>query len=130
MLNARHRFALLWQRLVAALSLVMAAVLAPAAISLPAGAGAVGSRVGTGAPVASAASGLATTVVALAEGGAQRGFALDKPTDGTGAKACTLTPRVETAPLRHVQGVPPLTDATAPPTHAARSGPSRAPPAA
>jgi hypothetical protein len=132
MLNARHRFALMWQRLIAALSLVMAAALAPGAVSAPAGgagAGAIGSGMGNGAAVASAASAVAGTVAALIEGGQQR-LPLDTSPDGTKVKAAAVAAWQETAlpdlgaasPLRAVRAVPP--------THAARSGHARAPPLA
>jgi hypothetical protein len=129
MLNARHRFTLLWQRLVAALSLVMAAALAPAAVPAPAGGtGAIGSRVGSGAAVASTASALGGTVAALAEGG-QHQLPLDTSADGTKAKACTVAVWQEMAPLRPERASPPRAARAVPPTHAARSGPARAPPA-
>ena len=101
MLNARHSFTLLWQRLVAALSLVMAAALAPAAVPASAGgAGAIGSRVGSGAAVASTASALAAgNVAALVEGGQQQ-LPLDTSADGTKTKACTVAVWQEIAPLR------------------------------
>ena len=131
MLNARHSFTLLWQRLVAALSLVMAAALAPAAVPAPAGgAGAIGSRVGSGATVASTASALAAgNVAALVEGGQQQ-LPLDTSADGTKTKACTVAAWQEIAPLRPERACPPREVRAAPPTHAARSGPTRAPPAA
>jgi hypothetical protein len=127
MLNARHSFALLWQRLVAALSLVMAAALAPAAVSAPAGAGAIGSRIGSGAAVASAANAVAGTVAALVEGG-QHQLPLDTPPDGTKAKALTVPVWLALAPLHAAAAALPPAVREAPPTHAARSGPSRAPP--
>jgi hypothetical protein len=126
MLNARYRFTLLWQRLVAALSLVMAAALAPAPAS---GAGAVGSRVGSGVAVASATSALAGNVAALAEGG-QHQLPLDTSADGTKTKACTVNAWQEIAPLRREATCLPRPPGAVPPTHAARSGPARAPPAA
>jgi hypothetical protein len=129
MLNARYRFALLWQRLVAALSLVMAAALAPGAVTPPAG-GAVGSRVGSGAAVASAAGALASNVAALIDGQQQPAPRdASSSTDGTKAKACTVAVWQGIAPLRPEAGDPPPTVRVAPPTHAARSGDSRAPPA-
>jgi hypothetical protein len=130
MLNARYRFAVLWQRLVAALSLVMAAALAPGAVTAPAGAGAVGSRVGSGAAVASAAGALASNVAAVIEGGQQQPVPRDtSSTDGTKAKACTVSVWQGVAPFRPEAGDPPATARAAPPTHAARSGDARAPPA-
>jgi hypothetical protein len=129
MLNARHSFTFLWQRLVAALSLVMAAALAPAAVSVPAaGAGAVGSRVGSGAAVASATNALNGNVAALVEGG-QHQLPLDTSTDATKAKALTAPIWLALAAVR-IEAASPWIAQTAPPTHAARSGPARAPPAA
>jgi hypothetical protein len=117
---------------VAALSLLMAAALAPAAVSAPAGgagAGAIGPRMGGGAAVASAANPLAGNAVALVDGEQQR-LPLGKSTDGTKAKACTVNVWRATALLRPEVGCPPRIVAAAPPTHAARSGPARAPPPA
>jgi hypothetical protein len=131
MLNARHSFALLWQRLVAALSLVMAAALAPAAVSAPAGgagAGAIGSRAGSGTAVASATA-LSGNVAAVVEGG-QLERPLDPSTDGTAAKALPAAVWHEIAPLGPEAVCPPRIVGAAPPTHAARSGPARAPPLA
>jgi hypothetical protein len=131
MVNARHSFAFLWQRLAAALSLVMAASLAPAAMSAPAGgagAGTVGSRASSGAAVASTASGLAGNVAAVIEGGALE-QPLDTP-DGTGAKALPLAFRQEIVALRPIVAHPAREAYAAPPTHAARAGPARAPPLA
>jgi hypothetical protein len=132
MLNARHRFALLWQRLVAALSLVVAAALTPAAVSAPAGgagAGAIGSGMGNGAAVASAAGAVAGNVAALIEGGQQR-LPLDTSPDGTKAKARAVAARQETT-LPDLAAARPLRAARAVlPSHAARSGHARAPPLA
>jgi hypothetical protein len=131
MVNARHSFAFMWQRLVAALSLVMAASLAPA-VAAPAGGaggGAVGSRASSGAAVASAANALAGNVAALIEGG-QLEQPLDAPTDGTAAKAFTIAFWQEIVLLRPAAAQPPPVVHPAPPTHAARSGPARAPPVA
>jgi hypothetical protein len=131
MLKARHSFVLLWHRLVAALSLLMAAALAPAAVSAPAGgagAGAIGPRMGGGAAVASAANPLAGNAIALVDGEQQQ-LPLGMSTDGTKAKACTVNVWRATA-LRPGVVCPPRIVAAAPPTHAARSGPARAPPSA
>ena len=130
MLNARHSFAFLWQRLVAALSLVMAAALTPAATSVPAGgAGAIGSRIGSGAAVASAANALASNVAGLVEGG-QYQLPLDTSTDATKAKALTVPVWLALAPVRIEAASPRRIAHAAPPTHPVRSGPARAPPAA
>jgi hypothetical protein len=130
MLNARHRFTLLWQRLVAALSLLMAAALAPAAVPAPAGgAGAMGPRAGSGAAVTSAANAHGGNIAALIEGG-QEQLPLDTSTDGTKVKACTVTAWRELAPPRPEAACSPVTVRPAPATHAVRSGPARAPPAA
>src|SRR5262249_27996702 len=107
---------------------VMAAALAPAAPVPASGAGPVSSRVGTGAPVANAANALAATVVAgLIEGGQQR---LDTATDDPHAKACTLAVWQQLAPGRSELASPPRTAAPPLPRHAARAGPTRAPPTA
>jgi hypothetical protein len=128
MLNARHSFAFLWQRLVAALSLVMAAALAPP-VSVPAGgAGAIGSRIGGGAAVASAANALNGNVAALVEGGQQQ-LPLDAAADGLKAKALTIPAWLVLAPVRIAVAPSRRIAHAAPPTHAARSGPARAPPA-
>ena len=128
MLNARHRFTVLWQRLIAALSLVMAAALAPAATPAP-GAGAIGSGMGSGAPVASAANALAANVAAVIGGGQQQ-LPLDTSPDGTKAKACVVPLWHDTAPLQPLAAGPPLDQRTLPATHAPRSGDARAPPLA
>jgi hypothetical protein len=130
MLNARHSFTLLWQRLMAALSLVMAAALAPVAVTAPAGgAGAIGSRVGGGAAVASTASALAGNVPPQVEG-VQQQLPLDTADDGAKTKACTVAVEQEIAPLRLERARPHRTVHAVAPTHAARSGLTRAPPAA
>jgi hypothetical protein len=131
MLNARYRVTLLWQRLVAALSLVMAAALAPGAVAATAGggAGAIGSRASSGAQVASAAGALAGHVAALIEG-QQQSAPLDSPADGAKAKVCTAaTPHASMPPeARAVHPQQPAGGVL--PAYAARSGESRAPPAA
>jgi hypothetical protein len=131
MLNARLSFALLWKRLVAALSLVMAAALAPTAVPAPAGgAGAMGSRVGSGTAVASAANALAANVASLVEGG-QHQLLLGAATGGPDAKACTHAVWQEIAALRsEAVSSPRRIMRAVRQTHAARSGPARAPPAA
>jgi hypothetical protein len=130
MLNARHRVALLWQRLVAALSLVMAAALAPGAVTSPvSGAGAIGSRVGGGATVASAPGALATNVAALIEGGQLQPASLDTSGDGSKGKVCTVAVWQQLIPDHQEAAQPPRTVRGVQPTHAARSGDARAPPA-
>ena len=128
MLNARHNFALIWKRLVAALSLVMAAALAPAMSAPAGGAGAITSRVGNGATAAGAVGAVAAKVAGLVEGRQHR-LPVDTSSDGTEAKACTLAARQEPA-LPALAAVPPARAfGAAAPTHAARSGLTRAPPA-
>jgi hypothetical protein len=128
MRNARQNFALVWKRLVAALSLIAAALLAPGAPAPVGGAGAAGSRVGNGAAVASAATLVVAKVAGVAEGEQLRP-PLAAPGDAP-AKACV--PRAWhdlTQPRTQVAS--PFRDAEAAPrAYAARSGPTRAPPAA
>ena len=71
---------------------------------------------------------LAGNVAAVIDGGALE-QPLDTP-DGTGAKALPLTFRQESVALRPTVAHPAREAYAAPPTHAARAGPARAPPLA
>jgi hypothetical protein len=127
MLNARHSFNLVWKRLVAALSLIAAAALAPAAPAPVGGAGAVGSRVGgNGAAVANTASALLGSVAGLVEG-SQHDLPFGTPGDGQ-AKACTPPRFPVIAWVRPERASFPIRAREPGPTHAPRSGPARAPP--
>jgi hypothetical protein len=128
MLNAGTNFLLLWKRLVAALSLVAAAALAPSASAPISGSGLVGSRAGHGPALANAANALIASVDAVIEGG--RLASPPAADDGTLAKACTLPARCHSdAPQFKAASPPPVSDAPLR-RHAARAGPARAPPAA
>jgi hypothetical protein len=125
--SAQQSFVLLWKRVVAALSLVAAALLAPTAPA-PVGAGVVGSRMGNGPAVASAANALTANVDALVEGGEQR-FPLDSPeANGAHATPCVLTAWHE-FPVPLPAAVAPAGESRVPlPAFASRAGQTRAPP--
>jgi hypothetical protein len=128
MLNAEQSLALLWRRLVAALSLIAAAALAPTVPVSVGGAGVVGSRAGNGAAVASAANALIANVDGLVEGG-QRKVLPDASSD-THAKPSALPASHELARLAPELSSP---APDAPDLHqprAVRSGLTRAPPLA
>jgi hypothetical protein len=128
MLNAEQSLALLWRRLVAALSLIAAAALAPTVPVSVGGAGVVGSRAGNGAAVASAANALIANVDGLVEGG-QRKVLPDASSD-THAKPWALPASHELARLAPELSSP---APDAPDLHqprAVRSGLTRAPPLA
>ena len=83
MLNAGTNFLLLWKRVVAALSLVAAAALAPSAAAPIGGSGLVGSRAGHGPALANAANALIASVDAVIEGGRQVSPPGDRQADET-----------------------------------------------
>jgi hypothetical protein len=128
MVNAEQSLALLWRRLVAALSLIAAAALAPTVPVSVGGTGIVGSRAGTGAAVANAANALIANVEAQVEGGQHK--VLPEVSGDTHAKPWGLPVSHELAKL-----APELSPQTpdALDSHqlrAVRSGLSRAPPPA
>ena len=128
MLNAEQSLALLWRRLVAALSLIAAAALAPSLPVSVSGTGVVGSRGGNGAAVANAANALIASVDGLVEGRQRK--VLPEASSDTHAKAWDLPASHEFARL-----APELSSrAPASPNlhqpRAVRSGLSRAPPPA
>jgi hypothetical protein len=127
MLNAGTNFLLLWKRVVAALSLVAAAALAPSASAPIGGSGVVGSRAGHGPALANAANALIASVDAVSEGGRQ----VSPPAmDGTPVKACALPDWYDSdAPQSEAASPPPVPGAPLR-RHAARSGLARAPPGA
>jgi hypothetical protein len=127
MLNACN-FLLIWKRVVAALSLVAAAALAPSASAPVSGSGVVGSRAGHGPALANAANALMASVDAVVEGGRQ--VSPPAADEGTPAKACVLPDRChDDAPQTEAASPHPVSAAPLR-RHAARSGPARAPPGA
>jgi hypothetical protein len=123
--NAPQNFLFLWKRLVAALSLVAAAVLAPA--SAPVAGAAAGSRVGSPA-VASTANTLLANVEGLVDSGQQR---FPSPASGpVRAQAWAPTLWVELAVLGPERASPSCNAGPLRRPYAARSGPTRAPPSA
>lgn len=125
MLNAGTNFLLLWKRVVAALSLVAAAALAPSAAAPISGSGLVGSRAGHGPALANA---LMASVDAVIEGGRQ--VSPPAADDGAPVKACALPARCHSdAPQSEAASPPPISGAPLR-RHAARAGPARAPPGA
>jgi hypothetical protein len=128
-LNAEQNLALLWRRLVAALSLIAAAVLAPSVSVSVSGTGIVGSRAGTGAAVASVANALiASSVDALVEGGQRK--VLPEASGGTHAKAWALPASHELARLASELSSRAPDSPNLHQPRAVRSGLSRAPPPA
>ncbi|MBO0764689.1 MAG: hypothetical protein J2P50_08880 [Hyphomicrobiaceae bacterium] len=118
---------LLWKRVVAALSLVAAALLAPTAPAAVGGAGLIGSRASHGQAVASSANQLMASIDGLVEGGG-RNYPLDEPQAGGHAKPCVLA-AWPAFPAPEPSSVAPTPDSAAPlPAFAPRSGKSRAPP--
>jgi hypothetical protein len=127
--SAQHSFVLIWKRVVAALSLVAAALIAPTAPAPMAGGGVAGSRAGSGPAIASTANALLTAVDGLVEGG-ERPSPLQEPeSKGPQGTPCIVAAWLELPAPRPVAassaepGVPP-------PVFAARAGLSRAPPLA
>jgi hypothetical protein len=128
--NAPQSFILLWKRVVAALSLVAAALLAPTAPAPAGGAGVVGSRASHGQAVASAASQLIASVDGLVEGG-ERNAPLDEPqAGGPHAKPCVLAAWHEFPAPQSPVATPALEAGPRLPAFAPRSGLTRAPPRA
>ncbi|HEY7553096.1 MAG TPA: hypothetical protein VH913_26685 [Hyphomicrobiaceae bacterium] len=126
--NAPQSFILLWKRVVAALSLVAAALLAPTAPASAGGAGVIGSRASHGQAVASAASQLIAGVDGLVEGG-ERNVPVDEPqAGGLHAKPCVLAAWHEFPAPRPPVAVPAPETGTRLPAFAPRSGLTRAPP--
>ncbi len=128
MLNAEQSLALLWRRVVAALSLIAAAALAPTVSVSVSGTGIVGSRAGNGAAVANAANALIANVDGPVEGRQHK--VLPEASSDTHAKPWGLPPSHELAKLAPELSSP---APDAPDLHqprAVRSGLSRAPPLA
>ena len=128
MLTAPPGLRLFWKRVVAALSLLAAAALGPTVPAPVNGAGVSGSRTGSGAALANAASSLMANVATLIEGG-QLKLGSDASTD---AQAKPYIPpqryqigmlRPEAASLAPTTGGPPR-------AYEPRSGLARAPPCA
>jgi hypothetical protein len=128
MLNAGYNFLLLWKRVVAALSLVAAAALAPSAAAPISGSGLVGSRAGHGPALANAANALMASVDAVIEGGRQ--VSPPAADDGAPVKACALPARCHSDAPQSEAASPPLISGAPLRRHAARAGPARAPPGA
>jgi hypothetical protein len=123
--NAQHSVLLLWKRLVAALSLIAAAALAPTVAAPVGGSGIVGSRAGTGTAIANA---LIANLDGVVQGGQQRS-SLDTTGD---AEAAALAPpiwREIPRPLRHAS-LPHYSACAPHKPHSPRAGPTRAPPIA
>jgi hypothetical protein len=128
MLNAGYKFLLIWKRVVAALSLVAAAALAPSASAPISGSGVVGSRAGHGPALANAANALIASVDAVSDGRPQ--VSPPAADDGTPAKACALPARCHSdAPQSGAASPPPVSGAPLR-RYAARAGLARAPPSA
>jgi hypothetical protein len=126
--SAQQRFILLWKRVVAALSLVAAALLAPTAPAPAGGAGVIGSRASHGQAVASAASQLIASVDGVVEGG-EPNAPLDEPqAGGHHAKPCVLAARHDFPAPQPPLVTPALEAGTRVPAFAPRSGLTRAPP--
>jgi hypothetical protein len=127
MLNAGYNFLLLWKRLVAALSLVAAAALAPSSSAPISGSGVVGSRAGQGPALTNPANALVASVGAVSDGGRQ--VSPPAADDGTPTKLCALPTWCHDAPQSETASPPPVSGAPLR-RHAARAGPARAPPGA
>lgn len=128
MLTAPPGLRLFWKRVVAALSLIAAAALGPTAPAPVNGAGVNGSRAGNGAALANSANAPMANVAALVEG-SQHTLRTDASGDAQ-AKAYTPPERHEIAVLRPQAASPAPDLGDRPPTHAPRSGLTRAPPRA
>jgi hypothetical protein len=128
--NAQQSFVLLWKRVVAALSLIAAALLAPTASAPISGAGVASSRAGSGPAIASAANALIAHVDGVADGG-RHNYPLEQPqASGPQGKPCVVAAWRE-LPAPQLQMAMPATDGIAPlSAFATRSGLSRAPPRA
>jgi hypothetical protein len=126
--NAQLSFVLLWKRVVAALSLVAAALLASMAAAPAGSSGMVGSRAGQAGPVATAPSALIATLDGIVED-AQRA---SPPQDAGGAKGKALAPAARPAPAvsRPVVATAAPAEREQPGRHASRAGLTRAPPGA
>jgi hypothetical protein len=119
---------LFWKRVVAALSLIAAAALAPTAPAPVNGAGVNGSRAGSGPAVTNSASALMANVAALMGGGEQK-LSPDASGDAQ-AKAFIPPARQVIAALRPEAASPAPPACELPSAYAPRSGLTRAPPRA
>jgi len=127
--NAQQSFVFLWKRVVAALSLVAAALIASMAASPAGGAGVVGSRTGHAGHVASAPSPLIASLDEVLDGG-QQAFPAQELSGAKGKAAGVVAPW-PALPLRRSIAPSPSPEADELPRHhAARSGLTRAPPLA
>jgi hypothetical protein len=127
MSNARQNILRLWKRLVAALSLIAAAALAPAMAAPLNGGGMAAPRAGSGAALANSANALMANVAGIVEGG-QQAPRLEASGDPP-AKACMPPPRHAFSVAWAAAAPLPVDTGTPPALHEARSGPTRAPPA-
>jgi hypothetical protein len=127
--SAQHSFVLLWKRAVAALSLIVAALIAPTAPAPVSGAGMAGARAGSGPAIAGTANALVAAVDGLAEGGGRPALQ-ELQGSGPQAKPCVLAAWHD-FPLPQIRPASPSSEARKPhPAFAARAGLTRAPPQA
>jgi hypothetical protein len=128
--SAQHSFVLIWKRVVAALTLIAAALIAPTAPVPVSGAGVAGSRAGSGPAIASTANALIAAVDGLAEGGERKPTLQEPDTSGPQGKPCVPAAWYELRTARLTPAAP-ITPGAAPlRVCAARAGRPRAPPRA